>query len=359
MSTMRGFGFREHGGLDRLEKVENPEPEATDDSVRIRVSAAAFNRLDRFTLEGIRGVAIERPHVLGSDAAGIVDAVGPAVTDLAPGTPVLVDPGIGDGSCEYCQRGERSLCRNFRILGEHTQGSATDFVVVPRRNVHPQPDRLSPVEAAAAPLVFETTWRALSTIAGVRPGERVAIVGAGGGTATAAVQVAKLHGGTGAVVSRSREKAERARSLSADDALSFDAARPLDRVLWEWSEKRGVDVIFDSVGAPTIGRSVQALARGGRVVVIGATAGSSAEVNLSTVFWRQASIRGSTMSNEAEFRTVLGHLKAGRLTPVVDSVYPVERAVEAFHRFESPEVFGKVVVYMTGRANRGPAESAS
>lgn len=341
---MRGLGFREHGGLERLEMVEIAEPRPGPGEVRVRVRAAAFNRLDRFTLQGIPGVAIERPHVLGSDAAGIVEETGPEVADLAVGTDVLVDPGIGDGVCEYCLRGERSLCRNFRILGEHTQGSATHLITVPRRNVYPRPARLSFAEAAAAPLVFQTTWRALATVAGVRAGERVAIVGAGGGTSTAAVQVAKLLGGQVAVVSRSLERAERCRALGADAALNFSEERPLDRVLWEWSEKKGIDVIFDSVGQPTIGRSVQALARGGRVVVIGATGGAMASINLSTLFWRQGSIRGSTMANESEFRVVLDHLSAGRLRPVVDSVYPLERAVEAFRHFDGPNLFGKVVV---------------
>ena len=341
---MIGFGFREHGGLDRLEMVEVPEPLPGPDQVRIRVQAAAFNRLDRFTLAGIRGVTIERPHVLGSDACGVVDALGPDVDGLSVGDAVLVDPGMSDGTCDVCRRGAQNFCRNFQILGEHTQGSAAPFLTMPRRNVYPRPERLSPTEAAAAPLVFETTWRALSSVAGVQPGESVAIVGAGGGTSTAAVQVAKLLGATVAVVSRSQEKAERARSLGADAALSFSEDRPLDKVLWEWTEKKGVDVIFDSVGAPTVPRSVQALARGGRVVVIGATAGATVPINLSTLFWRQGSIRGSTMANVAEFRQVLDHLRAGRLRPVIDSVFPFDQAIDAFRHFDGPGLFGKVVL---------------
>lgn len=345
---MIGLGFREHGGLDRVEMVEVAEPVPGPGEVRIRVKAAAFNRLDRFTLRGIPGVSIELPHLLGSDAAGVVDSVGPGVVDLPVGTEVLVDPGMSDGTCDYCRRGARSFCRNFQILGEHTQGSAGPFIRVPRRNVYARPERLTFSEAAAVPLVFQTTWRALATVAGVTPGERVAIVGAGGGTSTAAVQVAKLLGGVVAVASRSQAKAERCRPLGADAALTFGEDRPLDRVLWEWSEKKGVDVIFDSVGAPTVGRSVQALARGGRVVVIGATGGNIAQINISTLFWRQGSIRGSTMADESEFRTVLEHIGAGRLRPVVDSVFPFAKAVEAFRHFDGPDLFGKVVLDVAG-----------
>ncbi len=341
---MRGFGFAEHGGLERLAYVEVPEPDPGPGEIRVRIRAAAFNHLDRFTLAGIPGVPIERPHVLGSDGSGVVERLGPGVAGVSVGQRVLLNPGLWDGVCDACRRGEEALCRDYRIVGEHTQGTATEFVVVPARNVHPIPETLSFAEAAAVALVFQTAWRALTTIGGVVTGQRVAIVGAGGGVPTAAVQVAKLLGAQVAVVARSDAKAPATRALGADAFLTIDAEHPLDRVLWQWSEKQGVDVIFDSVGAPTISRSVQALARGGRVVVIGATGGNIAPVNLSTLFWRQASIRGSTMANEDEFRTVLGHLAAGRLRPVVDSVYPLSKAVDAFRHFDSPEIFGKVVV---------------
>ncbi len=341
---MRGFGFEEHGGPDRLKYVEVPEPAPGPGEVRIRVRGAGLNHLDLFTLAGIPGVPIVRPHVLGSDVSGIVDALGSDVENVRVGERVLVNPGFSDGTCEQCRRGQDSLCRNYRILGEHTQGSVAPFVVVPARNVHPIPDGLGFPEAAAAPLVFETAWRALVTVGELRAGERVAIVGAGGGTATAALQIAKLRGATVSVVSRSAAKAERARSLGADAGLTFDENHPLDRVLWEWSGKRGVDLIFDSVGSPTIARSLQAIARGGRIVVIGATAGSKAEIELRTLFWRQASIRGSTMASAAEFAAMLHELTEGRLRPVIDSVHPFENAREAFLRLTAPDLFGKVVV---------------
>ncbi len=341
---MRGFGFQDHGGLERLTYVEVATPEPGPEEVRVRVRAAAFNRLDRFTLAGIPGVAIERPHVLGSDGSGVVDRTGSNVRDLAVGTKVLLNPGLWCGTCEACRAGEEALCRNYRILGEHTQGTASELVVVPRRNVHRLPDRLTFEQAAAVPLVFQTAWRALRTVGEVVPGERVAIIGAGGGVSTAAIQVAKLLGGTVAVVSRTAAKEEGARALGADAFLLYDDEHPLDRVLWQWSEKRGVDVLFDSVGAPTLARSLRATARAGRVVVIGATAGPNVEIDLRTLFWRQASIRGSTMASAGEFTEVLSHLAAGRLRPVVDSVLPFDRAAEAFGRFDAPDLFGKVVV---------------
>jgi NADPH:quinone reductase-like Zn-dependent oxidoreductase len=341
---MRGFGFDEHGGPEKLRFVDRPDPEPGAGEVRIRVRASAFNRLDRFTLAGIPGVPVERPHVLGSDGAGTVDRLGDGVTGPSVGASVLIDPGIWDGTCDACRAGNEALCRAYRIVGEHLQGTAGELVVVPRRSVYPLPDGWSFAQGAAAPLVFQTAWRALATVGAVRPGERVAIIGAGGGVATAAVQVAKLLGARVVVVGRSATKEERARNLGADGFLVADAAHPLDRLLWEWSDKRGVDVIFDSVGAPTLPLSLRAIARGGRIVVVGATAGPSVELDVRTLFWRQASVRGSTMAGKAEFEQVLGHLARGELRPVIDGTFPFEQAGAAFARLDAPELFGKVVV---------------
>ncbi len=341
---MRGFGFAEHGGLDRLSFVEVPEPVPGPGEVRVRVRAAAFNHLDRFTLEGMPGVPVERPHVLGSDGAGTVEALGEGVSGWSRGEEVLLNPAIWDGTCEACLARQESYCRNFRILGEHTQGSATTLVVVPARNVHRRPERLSWAEAAAVPLVFQTAWRALHTVGGLRAGDQLALVGAGGGVTTAAVQVGKLLGARVVVASRSRSKESAVRALGADDFVPFDADHPLDKVLWPASSKKGFDVILDSVGAPTLPRSVRALARGGRAVVIGATGGPTVEVDVRTLFWRQGSIRGSTMADAAEFTEVLGHLAAGRLHAVIDSTRPLEEAVAAFQRLEAPDLFGKVVL---------------
>jgi NADPH:quinone reductase-like Zn-dependent oxidoreductase len=341
---VRGFGFESHGGSDRLAFVDIPTPEPGPGEVRVRLRAAAFNRLDRFTLAGIPGVTVELPHVLGSDGAGTVDQVGAGVDGLPTGARVLLNPGLSDGTCEACQRGEEALCRDFRIVGEHVQGTATEFIVVPARNVYPLPERLDFAEGAAVPLVFQTAWRALASVAALRAGERCAIIGAGGGVATAAVQIAKRLGAQVAVATRSPEKGERARRLGADDVLELGPEHPLDRALWRWSEKRGVDVILDSVGRATVPLSVKALARGGRLVVIGATEGPEVTIDLRTIFWRQASIRGSTMAHRKEFEDVLKELAAGSFQPVIDARYPLERGLEAFARLDAPQLFGKVVL---------------
>ncbi len=341
---MRAFGFREHGGLDRLELLELPEPQPGPGEVRVRLQAAGLNRLDRFVLAGIPGVPIARPHAVGSDGAGLVDTLGPGVDGLRIGQRVAINPGLWDGTCDACREHQEALCRQFRILGEHVQGTAAEFVVVPARNIHPMPPGFSFEEAAAAPLVYQTAWRALLTVGALSPGERVAIVGAGGGTAIAALQIARWRGARTVVVTRSAAKAERARGLGAGDVLVIDAEHPLERSLWEWSDKRGVDVIFDSVGRATVPRSIKALARGGRLVVIGATSGPEVEIDLRTLFWRQASIRGSTMASAEEFSAMYARLSEGAFRPVVDRVFPLQEGEAAFRHFESDDLFGKVVL---------------
>jgi NADPH:quinone reductase-like Zn-dependent oxidoreductase len=340
---VRGFGFRSHGGPEVLEYVEVPEPIPGPGEIRVRITAAAFNRLDRFTREGIPGVDVALPHVLGSDGAGRVDSLGPGVEGPAVGERVLLNPGLWDGSCEACLAGVECLCRSYRILGEHTQGTATGLVVVPSRNVHRTPAGFSDEEAAAAPLVFQTAYRALRTIGQVEQGQTVAIIGAGGGVATAAVQIARWLGARVVVATRDPAKAEAIARLGAE-TIPLDDAHPLDKGLWQWSGKRGIDVIFDSVGTPTVPRSVRALARGGRVVVIGATAGPIVELDLRTLFWRQGSLRGSTMATAAEFREVYGLLATGKLRPVIDRAFPFEEGVAAFSRFDAPDLFGKIVL---------------
>ena len=345
---MRAFGFRTHGDLGNLQPLDLPDPVAGDGEVRLRVRAAGLNRLDRFVLTGIPGVPIPLPHVLGSDASGVVDTVGDGVVGWSPGDRVLLNPGLWDGSCDACRAHQESLCRQFRIVGEHTQGTIAEYVVVPARNVHRLPGRMTFEEGAAAPLVFQTAWRALLHVGALQPGETVAIVGAGGGTNTAALQIARWRGARVVVTTRSEAKAEQARRSGATDVLVVGPDRPADRALWEWSGRKGVDLIFDSAGAASVPASVKALARGGRVVVIGATSGPVVPLDLRTLFWRQASVRGSTMANASEFLEVMERLSDGSLRPVVDSVHDFDHASQAVARLDAPELFGKVVV-------RGPA----
>lgn len=341
---MRAVTLTELGGVDKIRVQDIPAPESLGPGdVRVRLRAAALNRLDAFVLEGLPGVEYSFPHVLGSDGAGEVAEVGAAVTGWKPGDRVMVNPGISCHACEFCLAGEHSLCIRYRLLGEHLPGTLAEEIVVPAVNLAALPAERSWAEGAAFSLAALTAWRMLVTRARVTPGEWILIWGIGGGVALAALKVAKLLGAVVLVTSSSDAKLERARQLGADYAMNHggtDVAREVRRL----TSKRGVDVVVDNVGEATWAASLKALAKGGRLVTCGGTTGPMVVSDVRRVFWHQYSILGSTMGSVAEYRAVAGQLARGYLIPEIDSEVPLERAPEAFGRLAAGERFGKVVI---------------
>jgi NADPH:quinone reductase-like Zn-dependent oxidoreductase len=334
-----------HGGLDRLEPRDDvpvPELRAPSD-VRVRVRAAALNHLDLFVVGGMPGVTIVPPWILGADACGVVDAVGADVSTVVVGDYVVINPGISDRTCEYCREGEQPLCPKFALLGEHRPGTIADYVVVPAVNVRAIPASV-PIELAAAyTLSTLTAWRMIVSRARVQAGESVLIWGIGGGVALAALQICKLIGAKVWVVSSSDDKLRRAAALGADELLNRTTV-DVAKTVRAQTGKRGVDVVVDDVGRATWAQSTAALGRRGRLVTCGGTSGPMVETDVRRLFWNQWSILGSTMGNDAEFDAVVDELRAGRLTPVVDSVHALSDSRAAFERLERGEQFGKVVI---------------
>jgi NADPH:quinone reductase-like Zn-dependent oxidoreductase len=338
---MRAAVFSEFGGPDvlRIEEVTRPEPGAGE--VLIRVGASAMNHLDVWVRRGLP-IETTMPHIGGSDIAGTVESLGPDVTGVKVGTRVVVDPSVSCGACEWCLQGEEPLCDTYRILGEHMQGGFAEFVVVPARNLFAIPSSWSFENAAAVPLPFLTAWRALMTRAALQAGESVLITGASGGVSTAAIQIAKYAGANVFAVTSS-PYVERVRALGADvvyDRTSTEWARALQAD----TKKRGVDVILDSVGAGIWQQNLRSLARGGRMVIYGGTAGPKVEIDVRALFWKQTSILGSTMASRTEFEAAMRHVFAGDFTAVVDSVLPLQDVRIAHERIESGDVFGKIVL---------------
>jgi NADPH:quinone reductase-like Zn-dependent oxidoreductase len=334
-----------HGGLEQLQLRDDlpvPALRAPGD-IRVRVLAAALNHLDVFVVGGLPGVTITPPWIVGSDAVGVVDAVGDAVRDLRPGDRVVLNPGISDRSCEYCLEGEHPLCVRYGILGEHHPGTVAEYVVVPAINARVVPEAVPVEQAAGFALATLTAWRMVVTRARVQPGERVLIQGIGGGVALAAMQVCLRIGAEVWVTSRSDAKLERARAMGAHHALN-SARDDVARTIRGATGKRGVDVVVDSVGEATWRASLGALGRRGRLVTCGGTSGPLVETDVRRLFWNQWSIMGSTMGNDAEFGAIVDELSAGALVPVVDSVHPLEQGRQAFERLASGQQFGKVVI---------------
>lgn len=342
---MRALTISTHGGLDRIELRDDvPTPEIRRQSdVRVRVRAAALNHLDLFVVEGLPGVTIVPPWTLGADACGVIDAVGADVTSVSVGDYVVINPGISDRTCEYCRDGEQPLCVSFGILGEHHPGTIADYVVVPAVNVRVIPSSVPPEQAAAFTLATLTAWRMMVSRAQVRAGEDVLIWGIGGGVALAALQICAEIGARVWAVSGSDEKLQRARELGAFETLnrnSVDVAREVRRM----TNKRGMDVVVDNVGTATWKQSLLALGRRGRLVTCGGTSGPLLETDVRRLFWNQWSILGSTMGNDHELDAIVARFSSGRLSPPVDSVFPIEEGRAAFEHLARGEQFGKVVI---------------
>jgi NADPH:quinone reductase-like Zn-dependent oxidoreductase len=339
---MKAAIFRRHGGPEVVEIADVPAPELRPGHVRVSVRAAAMNHLDLWTRRGLPSLQLEFPHIGGSDFAGVIESVGAGVEALAPGTRVLVNPSLWCGRCEWCRKGEESLCESYRIIGEHLAGGFAELVVVPAANVLPIPDRLSFEEAAAVPLVFQTAWRGLVTRGRLRSGETALITGASGGVSTAAIQVARHAGARVFAVTAGAEKAQRASALGAH--LVFDRLdSDFSRAIWEATDRRGVDLVFDGVGEVIWPAALRTLARRGRLVTYGATTGPRGQVDIRLAFWKQIEVIGTTMSNRSEFEQVMGLVFERKLKPVIDVVWPLDRARAGHERLESGTQFGKIV----------------
>jgi NADPH:quinone reductase-like Zn-dependent oxidoreductase len=344
---LRALTISAHGGTDRLEyRTDITEPETTPGTVRVRLRAASLNRLDVFTLGGLPGVTIQPPWVMGADGAGTIDAVAPGVTSIRVGDHVVINPGLSDRTCEFCNAGEQSLCVKFRLLGEHHPGTFADYIVVPQENVRHIPPEISFDTAAAFTLATLTAWRMLVTRAKVGPGDQVLIWGIGGGVAQAAMRIAKARGARVWVTSGDDEKLEKARELGADEVLNH-RTMSVGKEIRARTAKRGVSVIVDSVGQSTWGESLIALGRGGRLVTCGGTSGAMVQTDVRRLFWNQWSILGSTMGNDSEFDAVVTEFRAGRLTPVIDSTFDLADGRSAFERMQENRQFGKIVLRIT------------
>ncbi len=345
---MRALTISAHGGLDRIEyRQDLPEPTLRGPTdVRLKVTAGALNRLDIFLIGGLPGVKITPPWILGADATGVVESVGDEVTNVAVGDTVIVNPGTSCGHCEYCLSDDQPLCIRYNILGEHIPGTFAELLVLPSRSVHRVPSTLPAAERAAFGLATLTAWRMVVTRARVQAGDDVLIWGIGGGVAIQAMQLCLQLGARVWVTSGSDAKLDRARQMGAQETLNHHT-QDVVREIRARTSKRGMDVVLDNVGEATWQRSLGALGRRGRLVTCGGTSGAMVETDVRKMFWNQWTLMGSTMGSETEFAAISNELSAGRLLPVVDSVYPLSDGRAAFQRLESGEQFGKVVLQIS------------
>jgi NADPH:quinone reductase-like Zn-dependent oxidoreductase len=335
--------LRTHGGPEVLsrEPIDLDEPGARQAMVRVR--AVAVNHLDLWVRRGLPNLKLSYPHVLGSDVAGEVVALGADARGVKLGDRVVVSPGLSCGICERCLSGRDNLCPRYAILGEHVRGGYAEHVVVPDTNLLPCPDNLAFAEAAAIPLVFLTAWQMVVLKARVEPGQTVLVHSAGSGVSSAAIQIARLFGARVVATTGSPGKAERARSLGAEEVIDRSTQDFVSAVK-KMTDGRGADVVIEHVGDEVMTASIRATARGGRIVTCGASAGPVAEIDLRHVFYRQIEILGSTMGPKGALFPIMDHVRSGKLRPVVDRVLSLWDAAQAHRLLEAREVFGKVVL---------------
>jgi NADPH:quinone reductase-like Zn-dependent oxidoreductase len=349
---MRAALFRRHGGPEVLEIAEVATPTPGPGEVQVRVAAVALNHIDLWLRQGMPALPVPLPHVSGGDVSGVVAALGPGVKPMpgaAEGDRVVLNPGLSCGRCAACLDGRDNFCPDYKMLGEQTWGGLAEYVVVPAANLVPAPPgRIALDDAALAsiPIAFITAWQMLVDRAAIRQGETVLVVAAGSGVGIAAVQIAKLYGARVIATASTEEKLAAARALGADEGINHATADIVAEVK-RLTGRRGADIVVDHVGTPTFGKSIVACAKGGRVVVCGATGGHEPVLNLRHLFWRQLSVLGSTLASKSRLHTILALCALGRLRPVVDRVYALEEVADAHRHLEARRAFGKLVIKLT------------
>jgi NADPH:quinone reductase-like Zn-dependent oxidoreductase len=333
-----------YGGVEKLryEETEPPKLASPTDAI-VQLKAAALNHIDIWNRLGFTGMEVEMPHILGGDGAGVVVETGAEVNHVKKGDAVCLYPATGCGQCEFCLTDRDFMCVHLRVLGERLKGTYAEYVSLPAQNCFPIPPRYSFEESAAFPLVFLTVWRMLVTNARLRPGDQVLILGIGGGVATAALQIAKQMGSHVIVTSGSDEKLDRAKNWGADHGINYRKS-DFSKEVRALTKKRGVDVVVDCVGGDGWSKSLAALAKGGRLVTCGATAGVSPQTDLRRIFWNHLSIFGSTLGSREEFRQVLNFLCNTQIRPIIDQLFPLKDTAAAHQRMERGEQFGKIVL---------------
>jgi zinc-binding alcohol dehydrogenase/oxidoreductase len=319
--------IHEDGGPDVLRVEEAPDPAPGPGQVLVRIHAASLNHLDVWVRKGLPSAP--KPRILGADGAGVVEALGDGVADLAVGQRVVLNPGL--------EHGDR-----ITVVGEHMDGTHAQLIAIDARQVFPLDDHLSFEVAAAFPLVYETAYRMLVTRAAVVEGEWALIWGIGGGVATAAFEICRALGLRTIVTSGSGEKLARAREWGADVTVNHNDGDVVAAV--KEATGKGVDVVVETVGEATWARSLAAVRPAGRVVLCGATSGPNPPAQLHRFWWKQLTVMGSTMGTREDFLGAYELVRTGRVRVHIDRTFPLAEIAAAHERLEQGEQLGKIML---------------
>jgi len=341
---MKAAVFHEFGGVDQLRLEDRPDPAAGPGDALVRVRACGVNRLDLMVRQGSTRARLSMPHVGGCEVAGdVVELGAAAATDARPGQAVAVAPYLFCGRCEYCLAGEETTCLRGDIVGLTQDGGFAELVRVPAANLVPLPEGVAYEAAAAVSLATITAWHMLVTRADLRAGEDVLVLAAGSGIGSAAIQIAKLIGARVIATASTPEKLARAHELGADETINYVADDMLAEVR-RLTNKRGVDVVVEHVGATTWEKSIASLARNGRLVTCGTTSGTEGKLDLWSLFAKQLRLIGCYGGSRAELRTVLRLVATGRLQPTIHATFGLDGVGAAQALLADRQQFGKLVI---------------
>jgi len=335
--------FKEHGGSEKILYGDYRDPAVATGEVLVRVRACALNQVDMLLLDGRFPPPEGLPHVNGCEVTGTVEATGAGVRGLAPGQRVIIFPGFSCGACEYCLRGERTVCIRYGYLGAHRDGGYAELVKAPAANLISLPEAISFEDGAALPLAAVTAWHALVVQAQLRPGQTVLVQAAGSGVGSAAIQIARLIGARVMTTVGADDKVEFARSLGAEHVVNYrtqdfvDAART-------WTGKRGVDVVVEHIGGETFERSTYALTRLGTLVSIGSHDTHWGRLDLRHVYSKNLRIVGTNLGSILELQAILDLVAVGRLRAIVDRAFPLSEARAAVQHVLDRRNRGKVLL---------------
>ena len=340
---MKAAYFKEHGGSDKIIYGDYKDPVPAAGEAVVRVKACALNHVDMLLLDGRYPPPEGLPHVNGCEVTGTVESVGGAATGLARGQRVIVFPGFSCGTCEFCLRGERTVCLRYGYLGAARDGGYAELVKAPAANLVPLPEAISFEAGAAVPLAMLTSWHALIAQAQLRPGQTVLVQAAGSGVGSAAIQIARLVGARVMTTVGSDDKLEFARSLGAEHVVNYRTQDFVEEAK-RWTGKRGVDVVIEHIGGETFERSSYALTRLGTLVSIGSHDTHWGRLDLRHVYSKNLRIMGTNLGSILELRTILDYIEAGRLRPVIDRTFPLKDARAAVQHVLDRKNKGKVLL---------------
>ncbi len=325
---MRAIAVQAHGGLDQLKlHTDWPEPNAGPGQAVVSVKACGLNYLDIFVLQGMPGLPVTMPRIPGGDIAGVVHSVGPGVGREWVGRRVLIDPHIKPGGA----------------LGEHANGGLCERIAIEAENLIHMPDAVTFEQAASLPIAYGTAYRMMITRGQLKAGELVLILGASGGVGTGCVQIAKNLKARVIACASSESKLKRLKELGADHVIDY-TKEDFSKKAWELSGKQGVDVLVNYTGGDTWVPSLRTLARHGRLLTCGATAGFDPRTDIRYIWRREVNIIGANGWMREDLEALLLEVERGTIKPIIDRVFPLAESAEAMRLLQDREVFGKVIV---------------